>query len=166
MRIACVLHLFERTLDSVSTNEQMAQIMTSLFTVVRTVNTGAQTMGLDKSAIIALYAVRQHEGIRPSAVAGACALDQSTISRQLKSLEEKGLITRSPDPADRRAQLLALTPDGEGLLSDMDDLRRARLEEALAEWSDDDRAQLHAVIGRLADALVVADARRIAGLGH
>jgi len=153
--------------DAVPNDDQMAQIMTSLFTVVRTVNSGAETMGLDKSALIALHAIHLLEdSARPTAVAGACALDQSTISRHLRSLEERGLIVRTPDPDDRRAQLLSLTDDGQKLLSDMAAVRQARLEEALAGWSAEERDQLQRVIGRLADSLVVANARRMAGLRH
>ncbi len=143
----------------------MDKIMASLFSVVRAVNHGAQTMGLDKSAIVAMYVIRQLTTARSSAVAGACALDQSTISRHLRSLEERGLVERSPDPADRRAQLLSLTDDGEQLLADQDALRRERLEAALADWSDDDRDRLDTVLSRLADSLVVANARRMAGFG-
>ena len=140
--------------------------MTSLFSVVRAVNHGAHFVGLDKSAIIALYAIRQLDMARPSAVAGACALDQSTISRHLKSLEDRGLVERSPDPADRRAQLLSVTRDGAQLLADQDALRRERLEAAIADWSEADRDQLRAVLDRLADSIIVANARRMAGFGH
>ena len=38
---------------------------------------------------------------------------KATITRQLKPLEALGLIRRLPDPADGRAHLVALTPDGE-----------------------------------------------------
>ncbi|HBH89671.1 MAG TPA: hypothetical protein DDY27_07220, partial [Hyphomonadaceae bacterium] len=35
-------------------------------------------------------------------------------SRLIKRIEDKGLITRTPDPTDRRAVKLALTESGEG----------------------------------------------------
>ena len=43
-------------------------------------------------------------------------LDKSTIARRLASLEERGFLERSPNPADRRGQIIRLTPKGEELL--------------------------------------------------
>ena len=138
--------------------------MRSIFTVVRVVNQGAETLGLDKSAIIAMYAVRQLGTARPSGVATACGLDQSTISRHLKALEDKGLISRSPDPDDGRAQQVALTDSGQKLLADNDELRLERLTAALDGWSADERTVLAQSIGRLADSLIIANARQKVGL--
>lgn len=39
--------------------------------------------------------------------------DKSTMVRTIDDLESRGLCRREPDPHDRRANLVALTPDGE-----------------------------------------------------
>jgi DNA-binding MarR family transcriptional regulator len=59
-------------------------------------------------------------------------VDQSVISRQIGELEAQGLVCRRPDPADRRASLVRLTPDGLVLLEQARALRRAWLRGALA----------------------------------
>ncbi|MVU77904.1 winged helix DNA-binding protein [Nocardia sp. ET3-3] len=41
--------------------------------------------------------------------------DKTRIIAVLDDLQERGLIERRPDPADRRARLLALTPEGRSL---------------------------------------------------
>ncbi len=41
--------------------------------------------------------------------------DKTRIIPILDDLQERGLIERRPDPADRRAKLLALTPEGRAL---------------------------------------------------
>ncbi|MEC3918122.1 MarR family winged helix-turn-helix transcriptional regulator [Nocardia sp. CDC160] len=41
--------------------------------------------------------------------------DKTRIIAVLDDLQERGLIERRPDPADRRARLLALTPEGREL---------------------------------------------------
>jgi len=59
-------------------------------------------------------------------------VDQSVISRQIGDLSERGLVCRRPDPADRRASLVRLTPDGLLLLERVRLLRRTWLRDALA----------------------------------
>ncbi|ANY07716.1 MarR family winged helix-turn-helix transcriptional regulator [Pseudonocardia sp. HH130630-07] len=50
-----------------------------------------------------------------AALAAAIHADKTRIIPVLDDLEHRGLLTRSPDPADRRARLLALTPEGRRL---------------------------------------------------
>ena len=51
-------------------------------------------------------------------------LDKSTIARRLAMLEERELILRTPNPADRRGQLLSLTPKGKKLLPVIQDVNK------------------------------------------
>jgi DNA-binding MarR family transcriptional regulator len=50
-------------------------------------------------------------------VAALLAMDRTTLTAALKPLLRRGLVTVSPDPHDRRGRLLALTPEGRGLLA-------------------------------------------------
>jgi DNA-binding MarR family transcriptional regulator len=59
-------------------------------------------------------------------------VDQSVISRQIAELEAQRLVCRRPDPSDRRASLVRLTPDGLELLAQARRLRRQWLRDALA----------------------------------
>ena len=70
--------------------------------------------------------------LRLSELAELRNVDQSVISRQIGDLETHGLVCRRPDPADRRASLVRLTPDGLLLLDRARTLRRAWLRDALA----------------------------------
>jgi DNA-binding MarR family transcriptional regulator len=47
-----------------------------------------------------------------AALAEAIGADKTRVIDVLTDLETAGLITRTPDPADRRVRLLALTPEG------------------------------------------------------
>ncbi|UWE12872.1 MarR family winged helix-turn-helix transcriptional regulator [Actinacidiphila bryophytorum] len=47
-----------------------------------------------------------------AALAEAIGADKTRIIEVLADLDERGLITRTPDPADRRVRLLALTAEG------------------------------------------------------
>lgn len=42
----------------------------------------------------------------------ALGMDISTFSRQIKTLVEKGLVKKTPNPDDQRVQNLSLTPEG------------------------------------------------------
>jgi MarR family 2-MHQ and catechol resistance regulon transcriptional repressor len=70
-----------------------------------------------------------------NALAGALALDKSTTSRAVGSLEERGYVKRSHDPADGRAVRIEVTAKGRRLHDRiLDDLYQETLE--LAEDYD------------------------------
>ena len=66
----------------------------------------------------------------------------------MASLEAEGLVARQPDPADRRASLVAVTPAGTAAMAARRKRRRERMERILAGWSTDDRRQLARLLAR------------------
>lgn len=62
------------------------------------------------------YAVLVGLGDEPvrtqAALADAIGADKSRVIPVLDELQERGLITRRPDPSDRRVRLVAITPAG------------------------------------------------------
>ena len=56
--------------------------------------------------------------------------------------EEDGLVRRLPDPTDRRATLLELTPSGRALLTAISAQRHEGAAERLARLSPDEQAEL------------------------
>jgi len=91
--------------------------------------------------------------IRMSELAAQACLDQSTVSRHLRHLEDDDLVTRTPDPDDRRATLLELSPAGREVLESHIRARSQLIASATATWSDEDRAALTRLLSRLADDL-------------
>ncbi|MEV6371822.1 MarR family winged helix-turn-helix transcriptional regulator [Micromonospora musae] len=83
-------------------------------------------------------------------------LDPSTVSRAVTALVAHGLIERRPDPDDRRAQVLAVTPDGRTALADTHDWYARLLDRALAGWNADEVAALGAGLHRFTRDLEVA----------
>jgi DNA-binding MarR family transcriptional regulator len=57
-------------------------------------------------------------------------------------LEERGLVERRPDPDDRRATLVALTPPGGDVLRALRDRRAAGLASLLDRLTADEQAEL------------------------
>jgi DNA-binding MarR family transcriptional regulator len=69
------------------------------------------------------------DGIRVSALADKLVMDPTTLTRNLKPLEKKRLVTFRTDPHDRRSRALHLTAQG-----------RATLRAARSSWA---KAQRH-----------------------
>jgi DNA-binding MarR family transcriptional regulator len=99
------------------------------------------------------YIVLSRLGDQPAetqlALAQAIGYDKTRLIALLDELEHDGLLTRRPDPADRRARLVELTPSGVRLLK----AARADIREmegvVLADLDPADRATLLAVLPRL-----------------
>jgi DNA-binding MarR family transcriptional regulator len=85
---------------------------------------------------------------RPSELAEYFGVGKPTISRQVKVLEELGLIERRPDPDDRRAHLLALTSEGQRRLDTVRVARRERFHALLGTWPEEDVRVLATMLAR------------------
>ena len=96
------------------------------------------------------------DGMRVSDLATRLHLDASTVSRQIKQLQDKGLLERSPDPADGRASLVQLSDHGRDILHAGFRRRLERIQSALDTWDDGDREQLRLLLARLATDLAAA----------
>ncbi|MFI1968365.1 MarR family transcriptional regulator [Streptomyces cinnamoneus] len=101
------------------------------------------------------YALLAHledsDGCRPSALAEQFLLNKSTISRQVTTLEELGLVERRTDPGDQRAHILHLTAGGRAALGQVSDHRRAAFQERLADWTAEDLARFAGYLLRYND---------------
>jgi DNA-binding MarR family transcriptional regulator len=78
-------------------------------------------------------------------------LDRSDVTAAVTDLEERGYLERTPDPADRRRNLVCITQSGEGFLSKMDAEVDAAQEELLAPLSAEERAALLGMLARLVE---------------
>jgi len=77
-------------------------------------------------------------------------LDSGHLARQLRRLEDDGLVLVAPDPGDRRRRTVELTTKGRALLERLDDRSEALAERLIAPLTDRQRQ-------RLTDALATAD---------
>ncbi|MGH3471650.1 MAG: MarR family winged helix-turn-helix transcriptional regulator [Nocardioidaceae bacterium] len=89
------------------------------------------------------------DGMRVSDLATKVELDTSTVSRQIKQFEDKGIVMRTSDPADGRASLVALTDLGRKQMQGAFQRRFDRLRLVLQPWSERDRRTLKDLLTRL-----------------
>jgi DNA-binding MarR family transcriptional regulator len=90
-------------------------------------------------AYIVLTALVEQPVRTQTALARAINADKSRIIAVLDDLQERGLIDRRPDEADRRVHLLSLTPAGDRLRRSVEAGIRGREEQVLAELPAADR---------------------------
>ena len=121
-------------------NEQIEQQMTVLLRRVQRIHlsTTVGEVNLERSAYGIMCKLADEGPQRLGALANAFGLDPSTITRQVQALEEIKLAERTTDPTDRRASILDLTPNGREVLDTTRKHRRARMREALSDWSPQD----------------------------
>ena len=101
-------------------------------------------------AAFGLLALLQDAGpLRASDLVARLGLDKSTVSRQVASLVGLGLIDRSADPDDGRAQVLTPSAEGAARLAQIRDARRERWEADLGHWPAEDVATLAELLHRL-----------------
>jgi DNA-binding MarR family transcriptional regulator len=103
-----------------------------------------QEAGTDLSASLtgALATIERHGPLTPSELAARERVQRPTVTRVVYRLEEAGLVTRAPDPADGRSALLTVAPAGRALLAAARTRKDAFLSERLDSLSSEDRATL------------------------
>jgi MarR family transcriptional regulator for hemolysin len=76
----------------------------------------ARLFGMTRAQWAVLLRLERREGLNQSDLAEALDLQPITLTRLVDRLCDNGLIERRPDPNDRRAKLLYLTPAARPLL--------------------------------------------------
>ncbi|WP_423067215.1 MarR family winged helix-turn-helix transcriptional regulator [Devosia sp. CN2-171] len=72
---------------------------------------------------------RLGENVRQNALAEAIGIEGASLVRLIDELQASGLVTREPDPSDRRANSISLTPRGREVVAEVnEDIQSLRLE--------------------------------------
>ena len=80
-----------------------------------------------------LTIVDQHEGISSAELSRRFFVTAQTMNEIINGLEQRGLVTRKEDPANRRILRMKLTAQGRKLLKKCEDIAD-RIEEAAFDW--------------------------------
>lgn len=115
---------------------------------------------LDFSTFVLLKTVAHLGPLRLSVLASELDLDASTVSRHVKSLEDRELLVRGTDPDDGRAFQVALSEEGTARIEAAGQRRRQLIGSLVADWSDQDRDDLRRLLHRLSLALENQDTNR------
>lgn len=103
---------------------------------------------------------------RATDLAADTLLDLSTVSRQIRSLVERGLVERRPDPEDGRGALLSPTDQGLAAVERYRSQRDQKLADALAAWPGPDRRDLSRLLARFNDDFAELHVRPVCAPAH
>ncbi|ANC31687.1 MarR family winged helix-turn-helix transcriptional regulator [Isoptericola dokdonensis] len=98
-----------------------------------------------------ILAALEHDHLSQAELGRRVAVDRSDVVATLATLESDGLVHRSPDPADRRRNVVRLTPAGRTELDRLDAVVRSVQDEVLAPLGPEDRRRLASLLARLGD---------------
>jgi len=81
-------------------------------TVIKMYNEQASKYDATMAHAFALLSIDPEEGTPSTALGPRMGMEATSLSRTLKTMEDKQLIIRKPNPADGRSVLIHLTEDG------------------------------------------------------
>ena len=125
-------------------------LMHALLGIGRIMRQRVQGETLDTGSFWLLKTLAASGPQRVTDLAVCAGLDASTVSRHVAQLHSSGLIERTPDPADGRAQRVKLSSAGVARLDAMLNTRRAILDECLKSWNPRDLEELDRLLTRFA----------------
>ena len=126
-----------------SPNREFAFMLNDVARLLRTyADYRASQFGMTRAQWAVLVRVDRSEGLNQSELAEVLDLQPITLTRLLDKLCDSGLIERRPDPADRRAKRLFLTPAARPLLARLSVLGEETVAGALAGVESESVAQM------------------------
>src|SRR4051812_847916 len=99
----------------------------------------------------ALGAVGQRDGVRLTDLAEALHIAPRSATEVADGLQDRGLVERTADPADRRVVILRPTDEGRRIRAEIDAARSADSVELFARLPASDRAELARLLHALTD---------------
>lgn len=106
------------------------------------VEAGTRRLGLTPVRARVVFALHEDGPSRQRALGEAAGVSAQQVAVIIDALVDKGLARRDPDPADRRALRVSLTPSGENAAAEIAELRRGVGEVLLGDFDEARRADL------------------------
>lgn len=97
----------------------------------------AREIGLTRAQWRVLTQLRRREGINQTALAEIIEIEPISLGRHIDRLVEKNFVERRPDPRDRRAWRLYLTPEAQPVMDRLRVLSNANRKEVLQGIPDE-----------------------------
>lgn len=105
--------------------------------------------GLPRVEFVVLYSLALYDGVTATEIASSTAFPKNTLSRAVNRLVKLGYVRRRVDEADRRVQILSLTPAGQAIIEEALPRFVALEEEMLAPLSLVERETLATLMAKV-----------------
>ena len=124
----------------------VARLYLALGRITRAIRRDSSEAQVGHGALSALATLIAEGPQRAGALAATEGVTAPAMTRILNSLEDLGYVVRRPDPADRRASVVAVTPRGRELVTSGRAVRMQVLADRLAALPEPERAALLEVL--------------------
>jgi MarR family transcriptional regulator, lower aerobic nicotinate degradation pathway regulator len=113
----------------------------------RIVSDALAAVGARRPHYAVLAALDEFGPASQAALGRRCGIDRSDMVALVNELADAGRLRRTPDPDDRRRNVIAITDAGRDFLSDLDRLLHDAQDDLLAPLSPPERAELARLLG-------------------
>ena len=142
--------------------QSIDQIDAALLVVARSMNQPRlheyllQSAGvrLDRAGAALLHKLYLHGNpLRVTTLADLLGIDAPNVTRKIQQLEREQLVSRRPDPDDRRATRIMVTEAGRHALERLLEARREWYDRLLDGWDEAELAAFASLLGKFSSAL-------------
>jgi DNA-binding MarR family transcriptional regulator len=138
-----------------NTDEFMGTLIADVARLVRTAfDRRVRGLGLTRPQWLALTRLYRRPGASQSEFAEMMEVEKATAGRMIDRLEAKGWVERRAQNGDRRVKRLHLTPEARRVHKRIWHIAEANLDDALADLSAQEGAQLRKLLSRVKQNLV------------
>lgn len=105
--------------------------------------------GLNSAGFDVLATLRRHGApyaLSPGALMDSMMITSGTVTNRIDQLEKAGLVSREPNPEDRRSMIVALTPQGLKLIDEAVTAHVENQHRILSPLSPEERLALNALL--------------------
>lgn len=137
--------------------ETAHELVDAIFLFGRTLRSALahnETGVLPNALVGVLFLLARAGECRPSELAAEMCVSQSSLSRQIGELVDRGFVDRHPDPCDKRAHFVSCTAKGLEVLESVRERRTERLSAELTDWDQEQIAEALDVLRRLNASLI------------
>ncbi|HKS61125.1 MAG TPA: MarR family transcriptional regulator [Xanthobacteraceae bacterium] len=126
-----------------------------------------RTLGITRAQWLVLTRLHRHPGVSQSELADLMEVERASAGRMIDRLEANGWVERRAQNGDRRVKRVYLTPEAERVHRRIWRVAEATVDDALADLSAREGAQLRALLSRVKKNLVaVVDGSATNGVAH
>jgi DNA-binding MarR family transcriptional regulator len=108
-----------------------------------------RTLGITRAQWLVLTRLHRHPGVSQSELADLMEVERASAGRMIDRLEANGWVERRAQNGDRRVKRVYLTPEAERVHRRIWRVAEATVDDALADLSAREGAQLRALLGRV-----------------